>query len=75
MLECVPAVSEAAPQRGAPVAVCLKLETGPQESECVSLTDDGCDDKLEDGALTNQRAPVYSADQSEACGAVLILGG
>ena len=39
------------------------------------LTDDGCDDKLEDGALTNQRAPVCSADQSEACGAVLILGG
>ena len=79
----MPALSEATPQRGAPVAVCLKLETRassrdiegisklphiksavlkvvqishyypwPQESEVsVSLTDDCCDDKLEDGAL------------------------
>ena len=47
----MPAVSEAAPQRGAPVAVCLKLETGASRVRVsVSLTDDGCDDKL-DGAL------------------------
>ncbi len=74
-------------QHWAPVAVCLKLrdrwpqEPGVRGLKIVSLvvTDDDCDDKL-DGEMTNQRAAMRGADQSEALctevtGAVLILGG
>ena len=80
-------LSEAAPRCSAlGTCCCLPPVEEPVASrvrglEIVSLvvTDDDYDDKL-DGVLTNQRAAMCRADQSEALctevtGAVLILGG